>query len=171
MIANWLYSFSSFSCHFHVQTRVNQRQSFNIPLLLCLKTVNIPKTVNSIWAQARSVNRTSPGVWLKNKILLLHCSHIPERPCLYRCESTAYLRSRSLAETLRWSKHLMQEQRHLFGSVATQSTNLHLLAVWTFSVTSGTRTLRTAIPLTFSLLSWLPILLPPLCFPPEHVLS
>ncbi len=61
----------------------------------------------------------------------------------------------------------MQEQRHLFGSVGTRSTHLHLLAVWTFSVTSGTRTLRTAIPLTFSLLSWLPILLPPICFSPR----
>ncbi len=64
-------------------------------------------------------------------------------------------------------KALMQEQRHLFGSVGTRSTHLHLLAVWTFSVTSGTRTLRTAIPLTFSLLSWLPILLPPICFSPR----
>lgn len=51
-------------CHSHVQTRVNQRQSFNIPSLLCLKTANIPQTVHSIRAQARSVNRTSPGVWL-----------------------------------------------------------------------------------------------------------
>lgn len=133
-------------------------------------------SVYVIWVQC-SVELGGPAFGQRsgysNKILLLHCSHIPRRPCLYRCNPEAYLRCRSLAEILRRSKCFMQEQRHLFGSVflsvGTQSTNAHLLAVWIFLAFSRTRALRLATPTTLSLLSCSPILLPSLCFPPSNM--